>query len=141
MQLQIILNFLTSMQLINLVRWLQDVVEGLGGTTFVARQELVRESDIKGVHISFQIPLRHIEWSSMVPGQDPSSMIPMVSIAAVGGEAPIWTTYERLAVEACLEQLKNHGYFVPDFSYFRVKQVQARESNVILTTERLCHLN
>ena len=46
----------------------------------------------------------------------------MVSIAAVGGEAPISTTYERLAVEACLEQLKNHGYFVPDFSYFRVKR-------------------
>ena len=110
---------------INLVRWLEDVVEGLGGTTFVARQELVRQPDIKRVHISFQIPVRHIEWSSMVPGQDPSSMIPMVSIAAVGGEAPIWTTYERLAVEACLEQLKNHGYFVPDFSYFRVKQLQA----------------
>ncbi|KAG2564670.1 hypothetical protein PVAP13_7NG086367, partial [Panicum virgatum] len=68
-------------------------------------------------------------------------MIPMVSIAAVGGEAPISTTYERLAVEACLEQLKNHEYFVPDFSYFRVKQLQARESSVILTTERLCRLN
>ena len=130
------------MQLINLVRWLQDVVEGLGGTTFVARQELVRQPDIKRVHISFQIPVRHIEWSSMVPGEDPSSsMIPMVSIAAVGGEAPIWTTYERLAVEACLEQLKNHGYFVPDFSYFQGKQLQVRESNVILTTERLCRLN
>ena len=78
----------------------------------------------------------------MVPGEDPSSsMIPMVSIAAVGGEAPIWTTYERLAVEACLEQLKNHGYFIPDFSYFRVKQLQARESSVILTIERLCRPN
>ena len=77
------------MQLINLVRWLQDVVEGLGGTTFVARQELVREPDIKRVHISFQIPVRHIEWSSMVGGEDPSSsMILMVSIATVGGEAP-----------------------------------------------------
>ena len=129
------------MQLINLVRWLQDVVEGLGGTTFVARQELVRQPDIKRVHISFQIPVRHIERSSMVAREDPSSsMIPMVSIAAVGGEAPIWTTYEKLAVEACLEQLKNQGYFVPDFSYFRVKQLQARESNVILTTERLCRL-
>ena len=129
------------MQHINLVRWLEDVVEGLGGTTPVVHLELVRQPDIKRVHISFQIPVRHIEWSSMVPGQDPSSTIPMVSIAAVGGEAPIWTTYERLAVEACLEQLKNHGYFLPDYSYFRVKKLQARESNVILTTERLCHLN
>ena len=86
------------MQHINLVRWLEDVVQRLGGTIFVARQELVRQSDIKRVHISFQIPVRHIEWSSMVAGEDPSSsMIPMVSIAAVGGEAPIWTTYERLA--------------------------------------------
>ena len=62
----------------------------------------------------------------------------MVSIAAMGGEAQIWTTYERLAVEACLRQLKDHGYIVSDFSYFRIKQLQARESNVILTTERLC---
>ena len=77
----------------------------------------------------------------MEPGEDPSSsMIPMVSIATVGGEAPIWTTYERLEVEACLQQLTDHGYFVPDFSYFRIKQLQARESNVILTTERLCQL-
>ena len=92
------------MQLINLVRWLQDVVEDLGGTTFVVRQELFRQPDIKRVHISFQIPVRHIEWSSMVAGEDPSfSMIPMVSIAAVGEEAPVWTTYERLAVEACLQ--------------------------------------
>ncbi|KAG2571465.1 hypothetical protein PVAP13_7KG109155 [Panicum virgatum] len=44
---------------------------------------LVLEPDIKRVHISFQIPVRHIEWSLMVPGQDPSSIIPMVSIAAV----------------------------------------------------------
>ena len=108
----------------------------------MARQELVRQPDIKRVHISFQVPVRHVDLSSMEPGKDPfSSMIPMVSIAVVGGEAPIWTTYERLAVEACLEQLKNHGYFVPDFSYFRGKQLQARESNVILTTERLCRLN
>ncbi|KAG2560841.1 hypothetical protein PVAP13_8KG096915 [Panicum virgatum] len=64
-------------------------------------------------------------------------MIPMVSIAAVGGEAPIWTTYERLEVEACLQQLKDLGYFVSDFSYFRIKQLQARETNIILTTERL----
>ena len=127
------------MQIINFVRWLQDVVEGLGGTTFVARHELVRQPDIKRLHISFQIPVRHAERTTMVP--ESSLTIPMVSIDAVGGEASIWTTYERLAVEACLEQLKNHGYFVPDFLYFRVKQLQVRESNVILTTERLCRLN
>ena len=123
------------MQLINLIRWLQDVVEGLGGTTFVVHLELVQQPDIKRIHISFQVPVRHVDLSSMEPGDDPSSsMIPIVSIAAVGGEAPIWTTYERLAVEACMEQLKDHGYFVPDFSYFRIKLLQARECNIILTT-------
>ena len=75
------------MQHINLVRWLEDVVQGLGGlggTTFVARQELVRQLDIKRVHISFQISVRHVEWTSMVPREDTSSsMIPMVSVAAV----------------------------------------------------------
>ena len=110
------------MQLINHVRWLKDVVEGLGGTTPVVHLELVRRPDIKRVHISFQVPVRHLDLSSMEPGEDPSSsIIPMVSIATVDGEAPIWTTYERLAVEACLQQLKDHGYFVTDFSYFRIE--------------------
>ena len=68
----------------------------------------------------------------------PGEAIPMVSIAAIGGIAPNWVTYERLAVEACLEQLQDHGYFVPDFSYFRIKQLEVGESNVIQTTERLC---
>jgi len=42
----------------------------------------------------------------------------MVSIAAMGGVVPIWVTYERLAAEACLQQLYDHGYLVPNFSYF-----------------------
>ena len=107
------------MQLINLIRWLKDVVEGLGGTTPVVRLELVRQPDIKRVNISFQVPVRHVDFSSMEPGEDPiSTTIPMVSIAAMGGEVQIWITYERLAVEACLQQLKDHVYFVPDISYF-----------------------
>ena len=129
------------MQHINLIRWLKDVVKELGGTSPVVRLELVWQPDFKRVHISFQVPVRHIDFSSMEPGEDPiSSRIPMVSIAAMGGEAQIWTTYERLAVEACLRQLKDHGYFVPDFPYFRIKQLQERESNIILTTEMLCRL-
>jgi len=76
----------------------------------------------------------------MEPVEEPISSIPMVSIAAMGGMTQIWTTYERLAVEACLRQLKDHGYFVPDFSYFRINQLQAGERNIILTAERLCQL-
>jgi hypothetical protein len=44
-------------------------------------------------------------------------------------------------MEACLEQLQDHRYFVPDFSYFRMKQLEVGESNAILTAERLCQLN
>ena len=65
----------------------------------------------------------------------------MVSVTEVGGVAPIWVTYERLAMEACLQQLQDHGYFVPNFSYFSIKQLEVGESNTILTTERLCQLN
>ena len=90
----------------------------------MVRLELVRQPDFKRIHISFQVPIRHIDFSSMEPGEDPiSSRIPMVSIAVMGGEAQIWTTYERLAVEAYLRQLKDHGYFVLDFLYFQIKQL------------------
>ena len=69
------------MQLINLIRWLKDVVEGLGGTTPVVRLELVRQPYFKRVYISFQVPIRHIDFSSMEPGEDPiSSRIPMISM-------------------------------------------------------------
>ena len=53
------------MQLINLIRWLKDVIEGLGGTTPVVRLEIVWKPDFKRVHISFQVPVRHIDFSSM----------------------------------------------------------------------------
>ena len=56
--------------------------------------EVVRESDFKRVHISFQVPVRHIDFTSMEPGEP----TPMVLIAAMGGVAPIWVIYERLAV-------------------------------------------
>ena len=65
----------------------------------------------------------------------------MVSIATVGAVAPIWVTYETLAMEACLQQLQDHRYLVLDFSYFQIKQLEAGENNVILTAEMLCQLN
>ena len=42
------------MQQITLIRWLEDVVKGLGGTSTVVQIEVVRESDFKKVHISFK---------------------------------------------------------------------------------------
>ena len=85
----------------------------------MVRLELVRQSDFKRIHISFEVPVRHIDFASMESGEEPiSSRIPMVSIATMAGVAQIWTTYESLAVEACLRQLKDRRYFIPDFSYF-----------------------
>jgi hypothetical protein len=62
----------------------------------------------------FQVSVQNIDFTLMAPGD----AIPMVSITAMGGVAPNWVTYKRLAVEACLEQLQDHGYFMLDFSYF-----------------------
>ena len=98
---------------------------------------VVRELDLKNVHISFQVLVRHIDFGLIEQGE----ATPMVSIASMGGVEPIWVTYERLVVEACLQHLQDHGYFVPDFSYFKIKQLEAGESNVILIAERLCQLN
>ncbi|RLM70030.1 hypothetical protein C2845_PM17G08000 [Panicum miliaceum] len=65
----------------------------------------------------------------------------MVSIAVMGGVEPTWVTYERQAVEACLHQLQHHGYFMPDLSYFGIKQLEVGKSNVIQTAKTLYHLN
>jgi hypothetical protein len=42
-------------------------------------------------------------------------------------------------VENCLQQLQNNvGYFVPDLSYFKLRQLKGVEGSVIETTKRLC---
>ena len=84
------------MQHINIFRWPKDVVEDFGGTTLVVRLELVRQPDFKRVHISFHIPIRHMDFVSM----ELEEVTPMVSVLVMGGVALIWVTYERLAVEA-----------------------------------------
>jgi hypothetical protein len=64
---------------------------------------------------------------------------PMVSIATVGSTSPIRLTRERTAVENCVQQLQLYvGCFVPDLSYFKLRQLEAGEGNVVQTTERLC---
>ena len=59
---------------------------------------------------------------------EPGEPTPMVSIATMGRMAPIWITYEMLAVKACLQQLQDHGYFVPDFSYFWINQLEVEKA-------------
>ena len=90
------------------------------------------DSSLFGIRISkgyIQVPVRHIDFASMEPGEDPiSSTIPMVSISSMSGEAHIWTTYERLAVEAYLQQLKDHGYFVPTFHIFELSSYRREKA-------------
>jgi len=65
----------------------------------------------------------------------------MVAIDASGAPGVSKTVYERSVVEACLEKLKEHGYFVPDYSYFKIKALQEGSSSVIMTAEKLCLSN
>ena len=46
---------------INLIRWLKDVIKGLGSTTPVVQTEVVRELHFKMVHIFFQVLVQHID--------------------------------------------------------------------------------
>jgi hypothetical protein len=63
----------------------------------------------------------------------------MVAITKVGKTSPIRLTPERTVVENCLQQLQNNvGCFMLDLSYFKLRQLETGEGNVIETTERLC---
>jgi zona occludens toxin (predicted ATPase) len=63
----------------------------------------------------------------------------MVSIAVAGDAAFYRVTQERtVVVERCLEALHNIGCSVPDFSSFKIKQLEMGESIVVQAVERLC---
>jgi hypothetical protein len=62
----------------------------------------------------------------------------MVAIGTVDSTSPIQLTRERTTMENCLQQLQNNvGCFMPDLSYFKLRQLEAGEGNVVQTTERL----
>jgi hypothetical protein len=87
------------------------------------------------VYISFTVPAPYVDYDQLPVG----APHPMVAIAIVCSTSPIRLTRERTAVENCLQQLQNNvGCFVPDLSYFKLRQLEAGERNVIETTERLC---
>jgi hypothetical protein len=87
------------------------------------------------VYISFTVPARYVDYGQLPTG----APHPMVAIATVGKTTPIRLTRERTAVENCLQQLQNNvGCFVPDLSYFKLRQLETGEGTVIETTERLC---
>jgi hypothetical protein len=104
----------------------------MNGTPPLVQTEHVDEHMAR-VYISFTVPARYV---GQLPVGAPHLM---VAIATVGSTSPIRLTRERTAVENCLQQLQNNvGCFVPDLSYFKLRQLEAGEENVIETTEKLC---
>jgi hypothetical protein len=87
------------------------------------------------VYISFTVPTRYVNYNQLPAG----APHPMVAIATVGKTSPIRLTRERTVVENCLQQLQNNVWcFVPDLSYFKLRQLETGAGTVIETTERLC---
>ena len=123
------------MQVLNHLQWLAHVVENLGGTPPVTQCAIVGPNNCIQLKISFDIAVRGQNHSSLS-----SEPIQMVSIVGWGTPAMVRRTYERTAVQACLQQLNANGYFVPDYSYFLIKSLEEGES-VTRTAERLCQLN
>jgi hypothetical protein len=104
----------------------------MNGTPPIVQTEHVDEHMAR-VCISFTVPARYV---GQLPVDAPH---PMVVIAKVGSTSPIRLTRERTAAENCLQQLQNNvGCFVTDLSYFKLRQLEAGEGNVIETMERLC---
>jgi hypothetical protein len=63
----------------------------------------------------------------------------MIAIGTIGSTSPIRLTRERTDMENCLQQLQNNvGCFVVDLSYFKLRQLETGEGNVIETMDRLC---
>jgi hypothetical protein len=85
------------------------------------------------VHISFTAPARVVDYRSLLVGVPH----PMVLIAEVGSASFIWLIRQR-TTENYLQHLQNVGCFMPDLSYFNLRQLEVGESNVVRTTEMLC---
>jgi hypothetical protein len=88
----------------------------------------------KRLHISFVVHARGVDYQYLQIGVPH----PMVPIAVAGDAAFYRITQERTAMERCLEALQNIWCFVPDFSYFKIKQHQMGKSSMVQSVERLC---
>ena len=78
--------------------------------------------------IPFEIPSR----------QDVDTMI---SIVASGKESPVQMTYERRAIEACLLELRNYGYLIPDLSWLKIKALQKNQQDIVSLCNTLSREN
>ena len=97
------------MQCIDLFKWLTEVLQYLGGSPL--QVVTIERQQFKKMTISFEIPSR----------QDVGTMIQIVDS---GKESTVQMTYVRRAIEACLLELQNYGYLIPDLSWFNIKALQ-----------------
>ncbi|KAG2577319.1 hypothetical protein PVAP13_6NG091212 [Panicum virgatum] len=65
----------------------------------------------------------------------------MIPIVASGKESPVKLTYERSAIEACLLELENYGYLIPNLSWFKIKALQQNQHDIVSLCETLSREN
>ena len=65
----------------------------------------------------------------------------MIPIVASGKESPVKLTYERSAIDACLLELENYGYLIPDLSWLKIKALQQNQHDIVSLCETLSREN
>ena len=65
----------------------------------------------------------------------------MIQIGASGKESTVQMTYERRAIEACLLELQNYGYLIPDLSWFKIKALQQNHQDIVSLYETVSQEN
>ena len=65
----------------------------------------------------------------------------MIQIGASGKGSTVQMTYERRAIEACLLELQNYGYLIPDLSWFKIKTLQQNQHDIVSLSETLSREN
>ena len=114
------------MQCIDKFKWLTEVLQYLGGSPL--QVVTTERQQFKKMTISFEIPSR----------QDVDTMI---QIVASGKESHVHMTYERRAIEACILELENYGYLIPDFLWFKIKALQQNHQDIVSLCEILSREN
>ena len=114
------------MQRIDLFKWLTEVLQYLGGSPL--QVVTTERQQFKKMTISFEIPSR----------QDVGTMIQIVSS---GRESTVQMTYERRAIEACLLELENFGYLIPDLLWFKIKTLQQNQHDIVSLSKTLSREN
>jgi hypothetical protein len=93
------------MQNIDHVKWFRHVLDNIGGTPPIVQCAIVGPNNTIRLKISFDIPIR----GQFRPSLSSEPPTPMLSIVEWGSPSPFKRTYERTAIQKCLEQLSANG--------------------------------